>query len=83
MMVWGMNKMNNDYKKAQFKKIVDEAYLNNFPTIEGDAMVWADKRIIELETALRQAIIAMRAPLDSWKGEVERVALDMANEALK
>lgn len=32
--------------------------------------------------ALRLAVNAMRAPLDEWKGEVERKALDAAHAAL-
>jgi hypothetical protein len=107
MTALGTNEMNNDYKKAQFKKMVAETDLNlsgDCPLIEDEALVWADKEIIalrvynkqliaalrddcersdRLEKALKQAIIAMRAPLDGWKGDVERVALDMANDALK
>ena len=41
----------------------------------------AQKRIAELEGALRLAQYAMRAPLDAWKGEVERKALDAARAA--
>jgi hypothetical protein len=40
------------------------------------------RRIGELENALREAQNAMRAPLDGWKGEVERAALDTAATAL-
>ena len=36
----------------------------------------------ELAAALRLAQYAMRAPLDAWKGEVERKALDAARAAL-
>lgn len=32
--------------------------------------------------ALELSVLAMRAPLDDWKGEVERKALDVANAAL-
>jgi hypothetical protein len=39
-------------------------------------------RVKELEGALRLAQYAMRAPLDDWKGEVERKALDAARSAL-
>ena len=78
--------MNNDYKKAQFKKMVAEADLSlscsDCPLIEYEALVWADKRIIELEAALNKAMVAMRAPLDGWKGEVERLALDLAKSVL-
>jgi len=35
-----------------------------------------------LEDALRLAVDAMRAPLDDWKGVVERKALDAARAAL-
>jgi len=100
--------MNNDYKKAQFKKMAAEADLNlsgDCPLIEDEALVWADKemlvlkvynkqliddlkkeyeRIERLENTIAQAIIAIRAPIGcEWKAEAERVALDMANEALK
>ena len=40
------------------------------------------KRCEALEAALRLAVHAMRAPLDDWKGECERKALDAANAAL-
>lgn len=39
-------------------------------------------RVEQLEAALKQAVLAMRAPLDDWKGEVERAALDAARAAL-
>lgn len=46
----------------------------------------ADARLIaaapELMEALRLAVHAMRAPIDGWKGEVERLALDKANAAI-
>ena len=35
-----------------------------------------------LHAALQLAVWAMRAPLDDWKGECERKALDAANAAL-
>jgi len=41
-----------------------------------------DRRIGELEKALRKAQDAMRAPLDDWKGHVERAALDLAASVL-
>lgn len=41
------------------------------------------KRIAQLEAALQQSQHAMRAPLDDWKGEVERKALDAARAALR
>lgn len=37
---------------------------------------------VRLREALECAVLAMRAPLDGWKGEVERKALDMARAAL-
>lgn len=40
------------------------------------------KRCEALEAALRLAVHAMRAPLDDWKGECERKALDAALMAL-
>ncbi len=40
------------------------------------------KRCEALEEALTLAVQAMRAPLDDWKGECERKALDAANAAL-
>lgn len=40
------------------------------------------KRCEEMEAALTLAVQAMRAPLDEWKGELERKALDAANAAL-
>ena len=45
---------------------------------------WRDrvKRCEALEAALTLAVHAMRAPLDDWKGECERRALDAANAAL-
>ncbi len=53
---------------------------------EGVYVKWSDydaaqQRISELEAALRLAQYAMRAPLDDWKGEVERKALDAARAA--
>jgi len=79
--------MNNDYKKAQFKKMAAEAELNlsgDCPLIEDEALVWADKKIIELEDALKQSINAMGLPGNAtFKKSAELVALDMANEALK
>jgi hypothetical protein len=36
----------------------------------------------ELLAALQMAIQAMRAPLDGWKGDIERSALDVANAAV-
>lgn len=35
-----------------------------------------------LRAALNKAIFAMRAPIDGWKGEIEREALDAARAAL-
>lgn len=40
-------------------------------------------RVAELEAALSLAVDAMRAPLDGWKGEVERQALDVARATLR
>jgi predicted nuclease with TOPRIM domain len=37
-------------------------------------------RIKHLEHALRKSVHAMRAPLDDWKGHVEREALDAAHQ---
>lgn len=42
-----------------------------------------DIEIDALRAALRLAQDAMRAPLDDWKGNVERRALDAASAALK
>jgi len=39
-----------------------------------------NKRLLE---ALHLSVHAMRAPIDDWKGVVERSALDAANTALK
>jgi hypothetical protein len=39
-------------------------------------------RVAELESALSKAVWAMRQPLDGWKGECERKALDAARAAL-
>jgi hypothetical protein len=51
---------------------------------EGEAQ--ANARLIaaapELLEALKLAVQAMRAPMDEWKGEVERRALDTANAAI-
>ena len=41
-----------------------------------------EKSHSQLLEALRAAQFAMRAPLDGWKGEVERVALDKARDAI-
>jgi hypothetical protein len=41
------------------------------------------RRIQDLERALHLAIVAMRAPLDGWKGDFERKAIDAANAALE
>jgi len=35
-----------------------------------------------LEAAVRLSIVAMRAPLDKWKGELERPALDACNATI-
>lgn len=43
----------------------------------------AKARVAELEAALSLAVDAMRAPLDGWKGEVERQALDVARATLR
>lgn len=40
-------------------------------------------RVADLEEGIILSIRAMRAPLDGWKGVVERVALDAANKALR
>lgn len=40
------------------------------------------KEADELRAALKLAMWAMRAPLDDWKGECERKALDAARAAL-
>lgn len=42
--------------------------------------LWRDNEA--LRAALTLAVQAMRAPLDEWKGECERKALDAANAAL-
>ena len=39
-------------------------------------------RLQAVESALTLAVQAMRAPLDDWKGELERKALDAAHAAL-
>jgi len=41
-----------------------------------------ERQVRPLVAALELAMLAMRAPLDGWKGEVERRALDAAREAL-
>ena len=41
-----------------------------------------EKRVAELETALRIAYGAVRAPNDGWKGEMERKACDAIRTAL-
>lgn len=41
-----------------------------------------DIEIERLRTALKLAMWAMRAPLDYWKGECERKALDAAHAAM-
>lgn len=42
----------------------------------------AADEIDRLRTALNIAVLAMRAPIDDWKGEVERKALDVARDVL-
>ena len=39
--------------------------------------------VLMLREALGSSVHAMRAPLDDWKGEVERMALDFANDVLE
>jgi len=39
--------------------------------------------VLLLRDALGSSVHAMRAPLDDWKGEVERMALDFANDVLE
>lgn len=48
----------------------------------GDTMVDLLAEVVKLRNALTLAVQAMRAPLDDWKGECERKALDAANVAL-
>lgn len=47
------------------------------------ATVMARAEIAELRDALKLAMWAMRSPLDDWKGECERKALDAAHVALE
>ena len=47
------------------------------------ATTLADARCARMREALETAVLAMRAPLDGWKGEVERRALDAARAALE
>jgi hypothetical protein len=54
---------------------------------EAEAAAARAKRITEeagpeLLEALKLAVAAMRAPIDEWKGEVERKALDAARAAI-
>lgn len=48
----------------------------------GDTMVDLLAEVVKLRNALTLAVQAMRAPLDDWKGECERKALDAAHAAL-
>ncbi len=50
-------------------------------------MTPAEMRAMRLENerlraAIEMSVRAMRAPLDGWKGELERAALDAARDAL-
>ena len=48
----------------------------------GDTIVELLSEVQQLRDALALAVHAMRAPLDDWKGELERKALDAAALAL-
>jgi len=47
-----------------------------------DALEQQAAQVEALRAALQLAMWAMRAPLDDWKGECERKALDAAHAAL-
>ena len=52
--------------------------------LEVRALIEAQREAIaQLVEALRTAQWAMRAPLDEWKGECERKALDIARTAIE
>lgn len=48
----------------------------------GDTMVELLAEVATMRDALTLAVQAMRAPLDDWKGELERKALDAARAVL-
>ena len=64
--------MSNDYKKAQWNSMVANADLQlsagTCPLIEDEAIVWADKRIQELEELNREMHIQVSGYLkgDEW-----------------
>lgn len=47
-----------------------------------EAATHLQAEVLRLRAALTLAVQAMRAPLDDWKGECERKALDAAHAAL-
>jgi hypothetical protein len=57
-------------------------YCTGAPTDEHDANGRLIAAAPDLLAALRLAQEAMRAPLDDWKGEIERKALDAARAAI-
>jgi len=63
-----------------YDKII--AAVSEFSMDEAKEIVRACDVHDELLSALRLAVDAMRAPLDDWKGEVERVALDRASAVI-
>ena len=70
-------------RRTQWESIV---LCTRYPAAECKEEFAANARLIaaapDLLAALEHARFAMRAPLDGWKGEVERAALDKAGAAI-
>ena len=77
--------MNNDYKKAQFKKMVAEADLSlscsDCPLIEEEALIWADKEMLALTMYNKQLIADLKSEYEC----IERLenALNQAVVAMR
>ena len=77
--------MNNDYKKAQFKKMVAEADLSlscsDCPLIGDEALVWADKEMLALTMYNKQLIADLKSEYEC----IERLenALNQAVVAMR
>jgi hypothetical protein len=68
------HRRNRAYAMFQVLRMEDAAPAQPAPQRQEDAS--------ELRQALELAVVAMRAPLDDWKGELERKALDAARAVL-
>lgn len=71
--------MRNESLSSQMKSHMENRAMSKALAKEHQ---WCDDRIAALEAALRVAYAAVTAPLDGWRGELDRKACDAIRSVL-